>query len=404
MRAVKVSILTYLTFLHVSRTRTSCGPGTLLQPGDAANDATCVCKDDSFIGDPYSSIGCTQAPTHSPTSFPTGSPTRAPTKSPTSSPTPSPTAFPTKSPSHSPTKQPTYECLEGFWDDDDDKTTACVAHSDCDAGFGVVQLGNEIQDTICAACEFKTMSAEASKEPCIPWATCALGQGVKTAGSTTSHPVCEDCTGNKFSDVDDSTSSCRLHRTCASGQGVIVFGNSSQDFECEVCPDGYFSSVNSREACRAHRTCSPGTYVDRPGTTTSNRRCSSCVSGKSFSAVENANACDGCKTSCPVGEGFVAACTLTTDTICNACSEGFYSDIPDLSPCQLHRTSCGPGTLQPGDAANDATCVCKDDSFIGDPYSSIDVRRPQLRRLQSRLHNIQRLRASKESMIMTVLL
>ena len=96
--------------------RTSCGPGATLLKGDASRDSQCACEDESFVGDPYSSIGCTHAPSASPTKSPTGEPTPSPTlrptvfptKAPTRNPSLRPTAAPTDYPTPSPTLSPTH--------------------------------------------------------------------------------------------------------------------------------------------------------------------------------------------------------------------------------------------------------------------------------------------------------
>ena len=351
-----------------SAEESDCGMNTIWIPGNATTPGQCLCSPWVF-GDPYSASGCTMAPTAYPTHSPTKSPTKVPTAFPTESPTKAPTSFPTEN--------PTYFCSSGFWDHDEDPTTPCIAHSKCAIGHGLVQEGTESQNTVCARCEWGTMSATLSKDPCISWNRCAVGFGVGKAtgdsGNDRRHPTCKACASGKFSDVEDATSHCLTHtKWCSPGTGVSVFGDATKDYECEICPDGTFSSTSSRQTCQAHRTCAAGAYIKTPGTASANKVCASCSLGTTFSSGSDAAVCNACKTSCPIGFGFITACTLTNDTVCSPCEDGFFSDVPDLSPCRSLRTSCGPGAqLTPGDATADGTCACVDESLVGDPYSSI---------------------------------
>ena len=96
---------------------------------------------------------------------------------------------------------------------------------------------------------------------CLPHSTCEKGKGIKSAGTTTTDTVCQDCnaagtTPNTYSDTDD-TSACVAHQSCAIGSGVSVLGGAAVDTACMLCNDAgaatasTFSDVASpTEACK----------------------------------------------------------------------------------------------------------------------------------------------------------
>ena len=66
-------------------------------------------------------------------------------------------------------------------------------------------------------------------------------------------------------------------------------------------------------------------------TASSDTVCEACPFG-TYSDVDDSSSCKSAST-CPAGEGAVSLATATSDTVCSACSEGYYSSVNDTSSC-----------------------------------------------------------------------
>ena len=158
-------------------------------------------------------------------------------------------------------------------------------------------LGTATTDTTCHVCPDGSYSAASSPgidgvthnvRVCLPHSTCAKGKGIKSAGTTTTDTVCQDCnaagtTPKTFSDTDDK-SACVAHTSCGPGSGVSVLGGAAVDTACVPCNNvgaataSTFSDVNSpTEACKSWQTCDGRHGAVVAGTSATDIKCELCV-------------------------------------------------------------------------------------------------------------------------------
>ena len=242
----------------------------------------------------------------------------------------------------------------------------------------------------CTECEAGKYSTAIKAVGCTSATTCGAGTRTKTASTTTSDTVCEDCTAGKYSigDAVECTEceagkystaikavGCTSATTCAAGTKIKEASTSTSDAVCEDCPEGKYSNG----ALTACQDCyGGGWYADKPKSSvcktapaghkpnTDRTGIDKCPSGTfSVGASDDCDSCKedetspegaaGCSTcaTCAVGRYKIADCTSTTATQCGdcpagqasmggeatACTEcnrpGQYSDTPLSGVCKL---------------------------------------------------------------------
>ncbi|XP_037629686.1 tumor necrosis factor receptor superfamily member 14-like isoform X2 [Sebastes umbrosus] len=118
--------------------------------------------------------------------------------------------------------------------------------------------------------------------------------------------------------------------------------------------------------------CHEGSVVRRDCTEQSGTRCIPCVNGTYMNQPNGLSNCFLC-TSCDQGHGLFSQkwCTATTDTICDVLSGYFCKDWMDGSGCSLAKTHtpCPPGhrVKEPGTSRTDTVCeLCQPGHFSQD--------------------------------------
>ena len=135
----------------------------------------------------------------------------------------------------------------------------------CLIQFGRLASGAE-SDTTCEACPAGKYSDVADATPCKPHSSCAVGAGVKSAGTPSADTACQTCGAagtaveNAYSPVDSATEACRPCTKCGLGEGVKVACSSSVDTTCEDCgaspasaAASFYSDVEGSTQCSARR-------------------------------------------------------------------------------------------------------------------------------------------------------
>ncbi|XP_074499253.1 tumor necrosis factor receptor superfamily member 5-like isoform X2 [Sebastes fasciatus] len=118
--------------------------------------------------------------------------------------------------------------------------------------------------------------------------------------------------------------------------------------------------------------CHEGSVVQRDCTQQSGTRCSACVNGTYMNQPNGLSKCFLC-TSCDQGHGvFVQKeCTATKDTICEVLSGYFCKHLMDDAGCSLaeKHSPCPPGhrVKEPGTSRTDTVCeLCQPGNFSQD--------------------------------------
>ncbi|XP_037629687.1 tumor necrosis factor receptor superfamily member 14-like [Sebastes umbrosus] len=150
---------------------------------------------------------------------------------------------------------------------------------------------------------------------------------------------------------------------------LAVFGYIAALMAAAMCclPDEY----ETRDG-RCCVMCYEGSVLRRDCTQQSGTRCSNCVSATYMNQRNNLTNCFLC-TSCDQGHGLFAQqwCTATTDTICDVLSGYFCKHWMDGAGCSLAKTHtpCAPGhrIKVPGTSRTDTVCeLCQPGHFSQD--------------------------------------
>ncbi|XP_054579827.1 tumor necrosis factor receptor superfamily member 5 [Eptesicus fuscus] len=149
---------------------------------------------------------------------------------------------------------------------------------------------------------------------------------------------------------------------CPPGQKLVSDCTAVTDTECVPCSEGEFMGTWSSERhCHPHRYCDPnvGLRVQSKGTLETDTNCT-CNEG-----LHCANqACEFCTphSSCPPGFGVKEIATGVSDTICEPCLVGFFSNVSSAYAKCHPWTSCEIKDLvelRAGTNKTDAVCDTK---------------------------------------------
>ncbi|XP_013005826.2 tumor necrosis factor receptor superfamily member 5 [Cavia porcellus] len=161
------------------------------------------------------------------------------------------------------------------------------------------------------------------------------------------------CTENQFllNDV-----CCDL---CPPGKKLVDECTEFKNTECRSCQKGEFLDTWNRERrCYVHRHCDPnlGLWVQKEGTAETDTTCV-CEEGR-HCASDTCEHCD-LHTSCGPGFGVKQLGTATSDTICEPCPNGFFSNVSSAFEKCHPWTSCENEylvELRAGTNRTDAVC------------------------------------------------
>ncbi|XP_015334510.1 tumor necrosis factor receptor superfamily member 5 isoform X1 [Marmota monax] len=146
---------------------------------------------------------------------------------------------------------------------------------------------------------------------------------------------------------------------CPPGEKLVNDCAQLTETQCLPCSKGEFSDTWNRDRrCHEHRYCDPnlGLRVEREGSTETDTLCA-CEQGRHCTS----GTCESCAlhTSCGPGLGVKQLGTGTSDTICEPCPVGFFSNVSSAFEKCHPWTSCETKDLvehQPGTNVTDAIC------------------------------------------------
>ncbi|XP_041263449.1 tumor necrosis factor receptor superfamily member 11B [Onychostruthus taczanowskii] len=140
----------------------------------------------------------------------------------------------------------------------------------------------------------------------------------------------------KYLHYDPGTSRQLLCDQCPPGSYVKRHCSASSPTQCAPCPAQYYADEwNGNEECQYCSTvCKELQFVRQECSSTQNRVCE-CVPGRYLEL-------EFClrHTECPPGSGVAQAGTPESDTVCERCPEGFFSNETSSKAACLKHTNC----------------------------------------------------------------
>ncbi|XP_054429356.1 tumor necrosis factor receptor superfamily member 5 [Pteronotus mesoamericanus] len=147
---------------------------------------------------------------------------------------------------------------------------------------------------------------------------CPPGKKLVEDCTVTSPTVCRPCGRGEFLAIENSEKYCHPHRYCDLNLGLQVQteGTLSTDTTC-ICQEGHHCVNDNCDGCTPHSSCPPGSGVKQIATNFSDTICEPCPVGF-FSNVSSASEKCHPWTSCEI-KGLVErqAGTNKTDTVCD---------------------------------------------------------------------------------------
>uniref|UniRef100_A0A8C0E2F3 Tumor necrosis factor receptor superfamily member 5 n=1 Tax=Balaenoptera musculus TaxID=9771 RepID=A0A8C0E2F3_BALMU len=148
----------------------------------------------------------------------------------------------------------------------------------------------------------------------------------------------------------------RCCNLCPPGQKLVNDCTEVTETECLPCSKGEFlATYSSEKYCHQHKYCNPnlGLQIQREGTTETDTSCK-CDEGRHCTS----HTCESCTlhSLCLPGFGVKQIATGVSDTICEPCSVGFFSNVSSAFE------KCHPWTRFPE----------SDESPGGDPHHDGD--------------------------------
>ncbi|XP_028592073.2 tumor necrosis factor receptor superfamily member 11B [Podarcis muralis] len=175
----------------------------------------------------------------------------------------------------------------------------------------------------------------------------------------------------KYLHYDSETSRQILCDQCPPGTYVKQHCTASSKTECAPCPSQFYADEwNNNDECQyCNVVCKELQYEKVECSSTQNRVCE-CIEGRYLEL-------EFClkHTACPPGYGVAEKGTPESDTVCERCPEGYFSnETSSKEACQKH-TNCsalGLKMVRKGDATHDNVCQ-GEKSDRSDQKCGIDV-------------------------------
>ncbi|XP_049725657.1 tumor necrosis factor receptor superfamily member 5 isoform X2 [Elephas maximus indicus] len=146
---------------------------------------------------------------------------------------------------------------------------------------------------------------------------------------------------------------------CPPGKKLVNHCTEDTNTECQPCHAGEFlDTLNTERWCHQHKYCDPnlGLRVEREGTLETDATCT-CREGLHCTS----HTCDSCDphSSCPPGFGVKHIATGVSDTVCQPCPVGFFSNVSSAFEKCHPWTSCktkDQAELKAGTNMTDVLC------------------------------------------------
>lgn len=240
-------------------------------------------------------------------------------------------------------------CPSGSYADSEDQAS-CSEWTDCQPGFFVESAGSAEADRQCVECPDGQYSVSINAGACVAADQCAQGTRQTTPATGSAPPVCEACTAGNYcaggeaqgqacsastwDDDQDPATPCTAKTTCAAGQYVATAGSTTSDRTCTACASGKFSDTSNADECDVWSTCAAGTYIQAAGTSSNDRMCSDCAAGK-FSSGTNASSCTTWSTCSAPSFYMSTAPSPTSDRGCSACTPPQATSTDNDTTCEI---------------------------------------------------------------------
>ncbi|XP_074067315.1 tumor necrosis factor receptor superfamily member 5 isoform X2 [Macrotis lagotis] len=148
-------------------------------------------------------------------------------------------------------------------------------------------------------------------------------------------------------------------KKCSPGTKLVTDCNEDSETQCEPCQEGEFqSSLNHDKYCHQQKYCDPNLHlkIQEEGSLEKDTICI-CTDGLHCTSPE----CESCSSHSPCQPGFGVKHigTGSTDTICEPCKKGFFSNVSSAFEQCLPWTSCkdkGLVEIQEGTDKTDVRC------------------------------------------------
>ncbi|KAM8966817.1 tumor necrosis factor receptor superfamily member 11B [Pelodytes ibericus] len=165
----------------------------------------------------------------------------------------------------------------------------------------------------------------------------------------------EETDSPKYSHYDTKTFQHLLCDQCPPGTYVARDCTADSETECEPCPPRHFANTwtSSKECQFCSTVCKELQYVTQECNQTHNRMCE-CIAGQYLDLEFCVS-----HTKCPLGYGVVKLGTPDTDTVCEKCPKGMFSNVTSArAGCQRHKecNKWGVRTVTRGDSQSDTVC------------------------------------------------
>ncbi|XP_018081485.1 tumor necrosis factor receptor superfamily member 14 isoform X2 [Xenopus laevis] len=154
------------------------------------------------------------------------------------------------------------------------------------------------------------------KGECCPM--CAPGKVVSKDCTISGNTVCVPCVGGTYMDHINAVSKCLRCRVCDSGSGLTVEQECTyqSNTKCK-CKEGYFCNTKDCDLCQPFKECQPGRRVKEHGTLYSDTVCEPCQEG-TFSNEIMSSTCHKWTECSEVGLKEDQRGTSTSDSVCSS--------------------------------------------------------------------------------------
>ena len=175
---------------------------------------------------------------------------------------------------------PYFECTSGFFNHDNDSSTACVScDTPCEPGDTETQACSPTTNRVCETCPDGFHDADNDPSTaCVACAnTCDVGTTETQSCSPVTDRVCELCAEGSYDNDSDASTACVACTVCDTGETQIQACEPTSNRQCEVCPIGTTDNDSDPlTACVPCNDCARNEITHGICSPTSNIQCVSC--------------------------------------------------------------------------------------------------------------------------------
>ncbi|KAK3082963.1 hypothetical protein FSP39_010120 [Pinctada imbricata] len=156
---------------------------------------------------------------------------------------------------------------------------------------------------------------------------------------------------------DANSSGVRCCKMCNPGEGVVQRCTNDTDTVCASCARGSFSpNVPHSETCKTCKKCGKNAILEESCSSTQDTICK--CKFNYYLSLET-GFCALCNL-CPIAVGAKVRCAGHTNSECEECADGYFSDVRSaISPCKPC-TMCNPKQFMLQNCTRDQDTICLD--------------------------------------------